>query len=133
MWIAWVELRSPAVGIESIADLVVAGFVESAQVVPHLRDVWIKSDCTRVCVESITVLVDLVVKHTDGAPECWIATISIDSLLICFVGFVVLPLSHVTSTQKIPALRIRAIRFERFRQILYGQILISKFRTLLVI
>jgi len=60
-----VELRSPLVGIKCVADLVVAGLVQSTQVVPNLRDKGIQANSPRVCVEGIPILVDLIVEHTN--------------------------------------------------------------------
>jgi hypothetical protein len=36
MDISWVQVSSTAVGVQSISDLVVAGLVESSQIVPNL-------------------------------------------------------------------------------------------------
>lgn len=82
---------------------------QSAQIVPDFRDVWVETDRTGVCIESVAVLVDLVVKHTDRAPECRIPSVAVDCLLVGFIGLGIFGLGHVTSTEQVPALRIVVI------------------------
>lgn len=63
---------------------------QSSKVIPDLRDVGVQADSTRVRIEGIPVLVNLVVQDTDGAPEGWVAAVAVDSLLVCLVGFRIL-------------------------------------------
>lgn len=107
--VAWIQLSSPLVGIQSIVNLVVAALVQCAKIVPNLRDEGIQADSTRICVQSIPVLINLVVKHTDGAPEGRIATIAVDSLLVRLVCFRILGLRHVASTEKVPTLSVAVV------------------------
>lgn len=58
---------------------------KSAKIIPDLGDVGIQSDGTRVSIQCVAILVDLVVENTDRTPESGIAAITIDSLLVCFV------------------------------------------------
>lgn len=60
-----IEIGSAAIGVKSIGNLVVAGFVQSTKIIPNFRDVRVQTDSTRVGVQGITVLVDLVVEHTN--------------------------------------------------------------------
>jgi hypothetical protein len=101
-----IKVRGTGIGVKRIACLVVAGLVQRAKVIPDLRDVRVEADGTRVCVKRIAVLVDLVVQNTNRAPECWIATVAVHSLLVGFVGLRVLLLRHVASTKKVPALSV---------------------------
>ena len=91
------------------AHVVVKQTDQCPKIVPNFGDVGIKSDCSGICIKCIAVLVDLVIQYADGAPECRVAPISVDRLLIGFVGFGILLLGHVASAEKIPALRIRLI------------------------
>jgi hypothetical protein len=104
-----VQIRRSGVRVYSIGDLVVARLVQTSEVVPHFRDIRVESDRTRVSVERIPVLVDLVVQHTDRAPECGVAAISVDCLLISLVGLVVPLPSHERSAEQVPALSVAAI------------------------
>lgn len=104
-----IELCRPRVRIDRIGDLVVARLVQASQVVPDLADIRVKADRARVRVESISVLVDLVVEHTDGAPERRISAISVDGLLIRLVGLVVSLTCHEGTTEEIPALSIAPV------------------------
>lgn len=104
-----VQLGRSRVGIDRIGDLVVARLVETAEVVPDLAHVWVEADRPRVGVESITVLADLVVQDTDRTPECRVAAITVYSLLISFVCFVVPLTSHKGSSQKVPAMSVGSI------------------------
>ena len=79
---------------------------QSAEIVPDFGDVRIQANCSGVCIKRIPVLVNLIVKNTNGAPERWVAPVSVDCLLICFVCFRVLLLGHVTPSEKVPALRV---------------------------
>ena len=63
--IAGIQISSPRVCVDCVGDLVVAGLVEASQIVPHFRNIRVESDGTRVSVESISILVDLEVKHAD--------------------------------------------------------------------
>lgn len=77
----------------------VARSYQSAQVVPDLGNVWVEPNGAGVRVERIAVLVDLVIKHSDRAPEGWVSPVTIDSLLVRFVCFGILLLRHVASTK----------------------------------
>ena len=101
-----VEFCCSFVGINSIADLIVAGFIQASQVEPDFTDVGVEADRSGVGIESVTVLVDLIVQYSDRAPEGGISTVSVDSLLICFVCFVVSLSGHVSPSEEVPALGI---------------------------
>jgi hypothetical protein len=101
-----IKVSSPRVCVESVASLVVAGLVERTKVIPNLRNVRVEADGTRVRVKRVAVLVDLVVEHTNRAPEGRVATVTIDCLLVGFVGFGVLLLRHVATTEKVPTLSV---------------------------
>lgn len=82
---------------------------QSTQIVPHFRNVRVQANSTRVSIQSITVLIDLIIQNTNGAPESGITTITVDSLLVSLVCLGVFLLRHVTSTQEIPALGVVVI------------------------
>jgi hypothetical protein len=60
---------------------------QGTEVVPHLRNVRVQANSSGVRVKSIAVLVDLVVQHTNTAPERRVAAVTIHGLLISFIGF----------------------------------------------
>lgn len=101
-----IKVSGPSVCVERIACLVVAGLVQRTKVVPDLGDVRVEANGARVRVKRVAVLVDLVVKNTNRAPECRIATVTVHCLLIGFVGLGVLLLRHVAAAEKVPALGI---------------------------
>ena len=122
MNIGRVEISGPLICIEGIGCLIVARLVlrmvsswhakqiylnssyQSAKVVPDFGDVWIQADSTGVSVQRIAVLIDLVIQHSDRAPEGRIPAITVNGLLVCFVRFWIFLLCHVTSAKEIPAL-----------------------------
>ena len=69
---------------------------QGAKIVPDLGDVWVQANSPGVCIKCVAVLVDLVIKYADRTPECRIAPVSVDCLLIGFVRLGVLLLRHVT-------------------------------------
>lgn len=77
------------------------------------------SDRTRVGIERVEELIDIVVEHTDGAPECRILSVAVHSLLISLVSLAKVARGHVSSTKQVPGEWIVRIRLERFRQDLY--------------
>lgn len=79
---------------------------QCSQVVPHFRNVGIEADGTRVCVEGVAVLINLVVQHADGAPECGVAPVAVNGLLVGLVRLGKLLLRHVAASEQVPALRI---------------------------
>lgn len=97
-----VEGQRSLVGVDSVGELVVAGLVEGAEVVPHFGEVRVGADGSGVGVEGVVVLVDLVVEHADGAPESWVAAVAVDGLLVGLVGFAVLGTGHVGSAEEVP-------------------------------
>lgn len=101
-----VQVSSPCICVKRIACLVVARFVQRSQVIPNLRNVRVEADGAGVSVECIAVLVDLVVEHTNGAPESRVATVAVHCLLVRLISLGVFLLRHVTSAQQVPALRI---------------------------
>jgi hypothetical protein len=101
-----IKIGGPGVCVERIACLVVARLVQRTKVVPNLRNVGVEANGTRVRVKRVAVLVDLVVENTNRAPECRVATVTVDCLLVGFVGLWVLLLRHVASAKKIPALGV---------------------------
>jgi hypothetical protein len=120
-----VQFCRTGVGIKSIGGLVVARLVlggistfmcnerqqtyQCAKVVPDLRDVGVEPNGTGISIECVPVLVDLVVQDTDGAPECGIAAVTVDCLLVGFVRLWELLLCHVTAAKQIPALGILVV------------------------
>lgn len=71
---------------------------QRAKVVPNLGDEGIQADRARVCIKCVPVLVDLVIEHTDRAPECRVPTVSIYRLLIGLISLRELLLGHVAAT-----------------------------------
>jgi hypothetical protein len=104
--VGWVEISGPAVSIESIGNLVVARLIQGTQIIPDLGDVWVQANRTRVSIERIAVLVDLVIENTNRTPESGVTTIAVNRLLVGFVCLRVLRLRHIAATEKIPALSI---------------------------
>ena len=136
MNIAGVKIGSTSIGVKSIGNLVVARFIlielvsfrgrgfffffnnpfsfpyltyQSPEIVPHLRNVRVQANSTRVGVQRITVLVNLIVQYTNGAPKGWVPSVTVDRLLISFVRLGVLALRHVATTKEIPALGIGVV------------------------
>lgn len=60
---------------------------QSAKVIPNLRYVWVQTDRSGIGIKRITILVDLIVKDADRAPESRITSVAIDGLLIRLVCF----------------------------------------------
>lgn len=133
MYIGRIEVGSTLVGVQSICCLVVAGLVQCAQVIPDLGNVGIQSDSTGVRVERVTVLVDLVIQHTDAAPESRVPSITVHGLLVRLVRLGVLLLRHVTATEQVPALCIGLIRSNRLLQIFDSLFLASIVGALLMV
>jgi hypothetical protein len=79
---------------------------QGAQVVPDLGDVRVQAYRAGICIERISILVDLVIQDANRAPECRVPSIAIDSLLIGLVCLGVLLLCHVAPSKQIPTLRI---------------------------
>ena len=104
-----VELARAGVSVDGVGDLVVAALVEGAEVEPDFGDVRVYADGAGVGVESVAVLVDLEVEHSDGAPEGGVAAVTVDGLLIGFVSFVVFLTLHVCAAEEVPALCIGRI------------------------
>ena len=107
--VAWVELRSASICVDSIRDLVIAALVQATEVEPDLRDVRVDADRPRVRIQCVTELIDLEVENADGAPEGGISPVAVDGLLIRFVCLVVLLTCHVCTPEEIPALGIRRV------------------------
>jgi hypothetical protein len=101
-----IEVSSPRVCVERITSLVVARLVQRTKIIPNLRNVRVEANGTRVRVKRVAVLVDLVVEHTNRAPECRVATVTVYCLLVRFVGLGVLLLRHVATTEKVPTLSV---------------------------
>lgn len=104
--IGGVQVGGPCVCVKRITRLVVARFVQGTQVIPNLRNVRVEADGAGVRIECIAVLVDLVVEHTNGAPESRVATITVHRLLVRLISLGIFLLGHVASAQEVPALRV---------------------------
>jgi hypothetical protein len=128
-----IQVSRTTIRIERISDLVVARLIKSSQIVPHLRDVRIQANSTRVRIQRITVLIDLVVQHTNRAPEGRVAAVAIDRLLIRFVRLGVFGLRHVTAAQKVPTLGIGVICADRLLKVFDSLLLALEATALLVI
>ena len=90
------------VGVDGVGHLIVAGFVERSQVEPDFGEVRVNSNRSRVGVEGVVELIDVVVQDSDRTPECWILSVSVDCLLIRFVRFAEIARRHVRSTKQVP-------------------------------
>lgn len=99
---------------------------QSSEVIPDLREEGIETDCPRVRVKGIPVLVDLVIEDSNRAPEMRVPTVTIDGLLIRLVRLGVLLLRHVAAAQEIPALGIQVVRGDGSLEILNGLLLASE-------
>jgi hypothetical protein len=88
--IAWVKFGGTLICIKGVGRLVVARLVQCAEVVPNLRDIWIETDGTGICIQCIPILVNLVIENSDGAPEGRVSAIAIDRLLVGLIGLGVL-------------------------------------------
>lgn len=104
-----IKIGCTSIGIDGIGDLVIAGLVKTAEIVPNFADVWVEADGTGISIKSISILVDLIVQHTDGAPEGGVSSVAVHSLLISLVCFVVPLSSHESAAKKVPALSIIAV------------------------
>lgn len=130
-----IQLGRSLIGIQSIIDLVVAALIlerkstvctmqvegivathKSPEVIPDLRNEGVQANGPAVSIQGIPVLVDLIVQHSDGAPEGGVTPIPVDSLLICFICLWIFLLRHVASAKQIPALRV-AVVFARCQHI----------------
>jgi hypothetical protein len=123
MGVSGVQLGSPLVGVHSISDLVVARLIQCTKIIPNFWDVGIQTNCTRVGVQSIPVLVDLVVQHSNRAPERRVLSVPVDGLLVSLVCLGILLLRHVASTEKIPALCVCVVGWHRLLQVLDSAVL----------
>lgn len=65
MRVAGVQLSGALIGVQSIIDLVVAALVECAEIIPYFGDERVQTNRPRICIQSISVLVDLIIEHTD--------------------------------------------------------------------
>lgn len=88
--IGGIKISGPSVCVERIACLVVAGLVQRAEIIPNLGNVRVEANSARVRVKRVAVLVDLVVEDTNRAPECRVATVTVNCLLVGLVGLGVL-------------------------------------------
>jgi hypothetical protein len=107
--VTWIELARPGIGVDGIGNLIVAALVEAAQIEPHFGDIGVDADGTRISVQGIAELVDLEVENADRAPEGWVATVSVNGLLIRLIGFTIFLAGHISAAQKVPTLRIGRI------------------------
>lgn len=128
-----IQLGSTLVRVKGVGNLVVTRFIQSTQIIPDLRDERVEADGTRISIERISILVDLVVKHTDGTPEGGISPIAVYGLLVGFVCLRILLLLHIAPAEKIPALCIRVVGCHRFLQVLDGPVLTGKALALVVV
>jgi hypothetical protein len=131
--IAGIELCCTGVCIDGVGNLVVATLVQTSKIKPDFGDIWIDADSTRVSIESVTVLVDLKIEYTDGAPEGRITTVPVDRLLVSFVSLVVLLTSHISTTKKIPTLSIGRISFEGLGEVLNSDIMVLEGGSILMV
>lgn len=99
MYVGRVQIGRPRVGIESIAGLVVTRLVQGTEIIPDLGDVGIQADGARIGVQSISILIDLVVKHANRAPKRGIPPVTVDGLLVGLISLGIFLLRHVTASQ----------------------------------
>jgi hypothetical protein len=97
--VSGVELCSPCVSVDGIPYLVVAALIEATEIKPDFRDVRVDADSSRVSVQSIAILINLEIQDANGTPERWVATVSVNSLLVCLVRLVVFLACHVCTSQ----------------------------------
>lgn len=121
------------ISIDGVVDLIVARFVQTTEIEPNFRDEGVEPDRSRIRVQSVSVLVDLVVEHADRTPECWVLAIPVHGLLVCFICLVVLLTLHERPTEKIPAFCISRIGFQTLGEVRDGCVLVGKGRTRLMI
>lgn len=82
---------------------------QCAKIIPHFRDEGVQADSPGVGIQGIPVLIDLVVKYADGAPESRVSAVSVHSLLIRFICFGIFLLRHIAPAKEVPTLRIAVV------------------------
>jgi hypothetical protein len=65
MHVRRIKIGGTLVCVERIGGLVIARLVQCTKVVPDLRYIWVQTDCSGVCIERITILVDLIIENSD--------------------------------------------------------------------
>jgi hypothetical protein len=63
---------------------------QSTQVIPDLGNIRVQPNCPRIGVECVTILVDLVIEHTNGAPERGIPAVTVNGLLVGLISLRIL-------------------------------------------
>lgn len=117
MWISRVQTLSLAVCIQCIGDLVVARLVQCTQIVPDFTDVRVQADGSGVGIKSITVLRNLVIEHTNRAPESGVTRVAVHGLLERLVGSIKVTADHVHTTQVVPRMGIRGVNLNRLSKV----------------
>lgn len=128
-----IKIGSTLVSVKCIGCLVVARLIEGAEIVPHLRDVRVEPNSTRVGIKRIAVLVDLVVEHTNAAPESWVASIPVDGLLVSLICLRVFLLRHVAATKEVPTLCVCLVRSHGLLKVLDSLLLTGVVGALLMV
>jgi hypothetical protein len=122
MYISRIQVGSAAVRIQGIGSLVVARLVKCSQIIPDFGDVRIQANSTGVGIQGIAILVDLIVEHTNRAPEGWVATVAVDCLLVCLVCLGVFLLRHIAAAEEVPALSIVIVCGKKVSLLLVGNV-----------
>ena len=90
--------RTHTIGVncqQTFSDTDTKQTYQSTKIVPDFGDVGVQTYSPGVCIESVAVLVDLVIKHANRTPECRIASVAVNGLLVGFVRLGVFLLRHV--------------------------------------
>lgn len=133
MWILGIQIRGALVGINRVADLIVACLIESAKIEPNLADVGVNPDRLAVRIQRISVLVNLEVEKTNRTPEGRVLAVAVDSLLVRLICLVVFLLSHIASSHQVPRLGICTVSLDRAGQKADSLVLIHECSVLLMI
>lgn len=133
VYIGRIKVGRSLVGVKRVGCLVVARLIQSSKVIPDLRNVGVESDSTRVGIQCVAVLVDLIVQDTDTAPESGVTPVAVDGLLVSLVCLGVLLLGHVASTKEVPTLCISLIGGHRLLQVFNSLLLAGIVGALLVV
>lgn len=97
-----IELKRALIRVDRVCHLIVARLVQRPEVEPHLCEVWVDPDRTRVGVERVVKLVDVVVKDTDRTPERRVLAVAVHGLLVRLVSFAEVVGRHVCSSEEVP-------------------------------
>lgn len=92
-------MKCPLISVDGVRHLIIARFVQCAEIEPDFRQIRVNSNGSRIGIQGVVELIDVVIEYSNRTPEGGILAISINRPLIRFVRLIKITRRHISPSK----------------------------------